>query len=88
MRPIYIDVGGPTEPYGKLEMGPLDSDIDRKPILQHDFNSESWKDIDEFLKERMKEDFGLLENPTERQLQEIIQGKVKRKNSLLPGFRR
>jgi hypothetical protein len=36
----------------------------------------------------MKEDCGLLENPTERQLQEIIQGKVKRKNSLLPGFRR
>jgi hypothetical protein len=29
LRAIYMDVGGPPEPYGKLEMGPLDSDIDR-----------------------------------------------------------
>ena len=77
LRAMYMEVGGPTNSYGKLKMGPLDSDTNL--ILQHDFNSESGKDIDEFIKERMKEEFGLIENPTERQLQEIIQGKVKRK---------
>ena len=52
---------------GRLEMKPLD------------FESKSGEDFKEFIKARMKEEFGLIENPTETQLEEIIHRKVKRK---------
>ncbi len=37
------------------------------------------KSSEEFIKEKIKEDFGLIENPTETKLEEIIQRKVKTK---------
>ena len=68
---------GPTPNSGTLKMEPLD--FDEKSALKHDFNLKSDEDFEEFIKTRMKEKFGLIENPTEEQLQEIIKGNVKRK---------
>ena len=53
--------------------------IQLTPALKHNFNLKSDEDFEEFIKARMKQELGLIENPTEGQLQEIIQKKVKRK---------
>ena len=77
IRAFFMEGEDPAHSSGRLEMGP--SDLDKNPALKHDFSLKSGEDLEEFIKERMKEDFGLIENPTETQLEEIIQGKVKRK---------
>lgn len=58
-------------------MGP--SDLDQNPTLKYDFSGKSSEELDEFIKEKINEEFGLVENPTETQLEEIIQKKVTRK---------
>ena len=61
----------------RLEMEPLD--FDKNPLLKYDFESKSGEDLEQFIKDRMEKELGLIENPTETQLEEIIQRKVKRK---------
>lgn len=66
VRAFFVD-GEPlkTTP---IEMKPLDSDKNSLP----EFNFESDQTFEEFIKARMKEELGLVENPTEEQLEEII----------------
>jgi hypothetical protein len=54
-------------------MGP--SDLDQNPTLKYDFSGKSSEELDEFIKDRMKEELGLVENPTERQLTSEILSK-------------
>jgi hypothetical protein len=77
IQAFFMDAGGSTSSSGRLKMEPLD--FDEKSAFKHDFNLESDEDFEKFIKARMKEELGLIENPTEGQLQEIIQKKVKRK---------
>ena len=71
------DVEGITPRSGRLEMKPLD--FDKNPALKYDFESKTGEDFKEFIKARMEEELGLIENPTETQLEELIHRKVKRK---------
>jgi len=72
------EVEGITPSSGRLEMKPLD--FDKNPALKYDFDSKSGKNLKEFLKARMEEELGLIENPTETQLEEIIHRTVKKKS--------
>jgi hypothetical protein len=74
LQAFFMEGEGPT---ARLEMKP--SDLDQNPALKHDFSVKSSEEFEEFIKARMKEEFGLIENPTETQLEEIIHRKVKRK---------
>nr|WPV76512.1 hypothetical protein [Naviculales sp.] len=62
-----------------LEMKPLD--FDKNPALKYNFDSKSGKHFEEFIKSRMENALGLIENPTKTQLEEIIhrKGKIKSK---------
>ena len=53
-----------------IEMKPLDSDENSLPELNFNFKSD--QTFEEFIKARMKEELGLVENPTQEQLEEII----------------
>lgn len=80
IRAIFLEGEGPASSSSRIEMGP--SDLDKHPILKHDFSeksSEDVKEFKEFIKEKVKKEFGLVENPTEVELEEILQRKVKRK---------
>jgi hypothetical protein len=77
IRAVFMEGEGPTPSSGTLKMEPLD--FYEKSALKHNFNLKSDEGFEEFIKARMKEELGLIENPTEGQLQEIIQKKVKRK---------
>jgi hypothetical protein len=61
-------------------------DLDENSGLKHDFNLKSCEDFEEFIKAKMKEELGLIENPPEKQLKEIIHRKVKRKPKGRTGF--
>jgi hypothetical protein len=72
---------------GRLEMKPLD--LDENFALKHDFESKSGEDFKDFRKAKMKKELGLkngtsfrIENPTDAQLEEIIQrkGQLQRKS--------
>jgi len=59
-----------------IEMKPFDSDKNSVPEL----NLKSDETFEEFIKARMEEELGLVENPTQEQLEEIIhRRKIKRK---------
>jgi len=79
IRTFFIEgeVQGIIPSSGRLEMKPLD--FDKNPALKYDFDSKSGEDFKEFIKARMQEEHGLIENPTQTQLEEIIHRKVKRK---------
>jgi hypothetical protein len=77
IQAVFIEGEGLTPSSGTLKMEALD--FDKKSALKHNFNLKSDEDLEEFIKARMKEELGFIENPTEGQLQEIIQKKVKRK---------
>lgn len=74
LRAIFVEGEDPI--FTKLKMEPTDLE---NPILKHDFSLESSEERDTFIKEKLKEKLGLIENPTEKQLEEIIQKKVMRK---------
>jgi len=74
LRAVFLEDEGPVSSSSRIEMGP--PDLDKNPTLKHDFSGKSSEELDEFIKERLKKDFGLVENPTETQLEEIIQRKV------------
>ena len=84
IRALFMEREVPTPIYGRLEMKPLD--FDENSALKYDFNLKSGEDFEEFIKARMKEEPGLIENPTETQLEEIIHRKVKRKLKGKPVF--
>lgn len=84
IRAFFTEGEGPTLSSGRLKMGP--PDFDENPALKYDFNLKSGEDLEEFIKARMKEDLGLIENPTETQLEEIIQRKVKGKTVYFRDF--
>lgn len=76
IRTSFMEVEVPTAISGRLEMKPLD--FDENSELNYDFNLESGEDFEKFIiKWKMKEELGLIENPTETQLEEIIHRKVK-----------
>lgn len=53
-----------------IEMKPLDSD--KNPLPEFNFDLHSDQTPEEFIKARMEEELGLVENPTQEQLEEII----------------
>lgn len=77
LRASFLEGEGPASSSSRIEMGP--PDLDKNPTLKHDFSGKSSEELEEFIKEKVKKEFGLVENPTEAELEEIIKGKVKRK---------
>jgi hypothetical protein len=75
LRAIFVESENPI--LNQLKMEP--QNLSENPILKHDFSLESSEELDTFIKEKLKEELGLVENPTEKQLEEIIQKKVMRK---------
>jgi hypothetical protein len=49
------------------------SDSDKNSLPEFNFDSQSDQTIDEFVKARMEEELGLVENPTHEQIEEILQ---------------
>lgn len=76
LRVAFVEGKAPTPNPGRLKMGP--PDFDRNSALKHDFAVKSGKDLEEFIKSKMNEELGLIENPTETELEKIIQRRVKR----------
>lgn len=74
LRAFWIDPESPgTKP---IEMKPFDWEKNSVP----EFNFKSDQTSEEFVKARMREELGLVENPTQEQLEEIINRKnIKRK---------
>lgn len=77
IRAFFIEGEGQTPVSGGLKMKPVDSNKNFE--LDFKFNSEPDDNLQEFIKARMKEELGLIENPTESEPKEIIDRKVKRK---------
>jgi hypothetical protein len=77
IRAFFIEGEGQTPVSGGLKIKPVDSNESFE--IDFKFNSEPDENLEEFIKARMKEELGLIENPTESQLKEIIDRKVKRK---------
>jgi hypothetical protein len=75
IQAFFMGAEGSTSSSGILKMEPLD--FDKKSALKDNLKSD--EGFEEFIKARMNEELGLIENPTEAQLQEIIQKKVQRK---------
>jgi hypothetical protein len=75
IRALFLEEGEvPTTTL--IEMKPWDSDKNPLP----EFNFDSDQTFEEFLKARMEEELGLVENPTPEQLKEIIDNrKIKKK---------
>jgi hypothetical protein len=72
LRAFFIEGEVPTTT--GIKMKPWDSDKNPLP----EFNIDSDQTFEEFIKARIKEELGLVENPTPEQLEEIIQKKVTR----------
>jgi hypothetical protein len=77
IRVSFIEGEGQTIVSGRLKMKPVDSNENFE--LDFKVNSEPDGNLEEFIKVKMNEELGLIENPTESQLKEIIDRKVKRK---------
>ena len=77
IRAFFIEGEGQTTVSGGLKMKPVDSNENFE--LDFKFNSKPDENLEEFIKARMNEELGLIENPTESQLKEMIDRKVKRK---------
>jgi len=61
-----------------IEMKPFEPD--KNPLPEFDFDLQSAQTPEEFIKKRMEKELGLVENPTQEQLKEIIhRRKVNRK---------
>jgi hypothetical protein len=77
IQAFFIEAQGQTPVSGGLKMKPVDSNENFE--LDFKFNSKPDENLEEFIKARMNEELGLIENPTESQLKEMIDRKVKRK---------
>lgn len=78
VRAFFLENEDLVSSSSRIEMGPADLDTNSK--LKYDFNGESSQELDEFIKKRVEEEFGLVENPTETQLEKIIKKKVVKKS--------
>jgi hypothetical protein len=76
IRVFFIEGEGQTPVSGGLKFKPVDPNENFE--LDFKFNLEPEENLEEFIKAKMKEELGLIESPTKTQLNEIIQGKVKR----------
>ena len=54
-------------------------ELDKNPTLKHDFNVEYSEEPNEFITKILKEEFWLVENSAETQLEQVIKRKRKRK---------
>jgi len=77
LRVFFLEGEGPASSSSRIEMGP--PDLDKHPILKYNFSEKSSKNLGEFIKEQVRKEFGLVENPTEAQLEKIIKIKPKGK---------
>jgi hypothetical protein len=77
IQALFMEGEGLAPSSGGLKMKSLD--FDEKSALKHNFNLKSDENFGEFIEARMKEELGLIKNPSDGQLQEIIRRKVKRK---------
>ena len=75
LKTVLNDEEPPFTNIKRKEAFPIDADA----ILRHDFESTSDQSFEEFIKNQIKDEFGLVENPTDKQLQDIIQGRTPRK---------
>lgn len=75
VQAFFIDIEGEVPTTTGLEMKPWDSDKNPLP----EFNFDSDQTFEEFIKARIKEELGLVENPTPEQLEEIIHNRKIRK---------
>ena len=66
LQALWVDKESLATP--TIEMKPFDSDKNSVP----EFNFKSDQTFEEFIKTRMEEELGLVENPTQEQLEEII----------------
>ena len=66
IRAFFLEREVPTT--NRIEMKPLNSE--KNPLPES--NVDSAQTFEEFIKAKMKEELGLVENPTTEQLQEII----------------
>jgi hypothetical protein len=77
IKAVFTEGEGLIPSSGTLKMEPLD--FDKKSAPKQNSNFKSDEDLEKFIKTRMKDQLGVIENPTEGQLQEIIQKTAKRK---------
>jgi hypothetical protein len=77
IRAFFIERQGQTPISGGLKIKPVDSNKNLE--LDFKFNSEPDENLEEFIKTRMKEELGIIENPTESEFKEIIAAEVKKK---------
>ena len=78
LRAVFTEGEVPKAKANLVEMKPVDSDKNTLPEFNFDFQSD--QTLEEFIKARMEEELGLVENPTQEQLEEIInRRKINRK---------
>jgi hypothetical protein len=75
IRAVFVDAEGQTPVFSKLKIKLLNENVK----IEFKLTSEPEQTLDEFIKIKMKEELGLVNNPTESQLKEIIRKKVKMK---------
>jgi hypothetical protein len=80
IRAFFMEGEGQTPSSGGLEMKAIDFNQDPASALKYDFNSKSDESLEEFVKNKMKEELGLIENPSDKQFDKIINRKIKRKS--------
>ena len=73
LKEVFREIQDPVSSSSRIEMGP--SDLDKNPKLKHDFSGKSSEEI----KKTLQEKFGLVENNSDAELEEIIKRKVKKK---------
>lgn len=76
IQAVHMEVENPVSSFNTIEMRPPNSD--KNPIFQHDFSGKSSEELDTFIKEKIKKKFGLMESPTQQQLEKIIQKKMRK----------
>lgn len=64
LRTIFLNDKAPPNTSMRIEMKP--SDLDQNTTLKYDFGEKSSKNFEEIIAGRMKEEFGLIEKPTEK----------------------
>jgi hypothetical protein len=80
IRVAFMEGDVPTPISGLLEMKPLD--FYKDGVLNYDFDLKSDEDLEDFIKAKMKEELGLIENPSETKLEEIIHKHLKKKRKV------
>ena len=84
LRAVFVDNEVPATT--RIEMKPWDSE--KNPLPEFNFDSvHSEQTFEEFIKAKIKDDFGLVENPTSEQLEEIIHNKKIRKKAKTVNFK-